>query len=202
MHNKLAIFGEEQLILASASPRRRELLAQVGVEPLLRPTCTEERLFQPGDDPAALVEENAARKALAAQHPGEDGLILGGDTLVFRQGKAYGKPASPAEARQMLGELSGREHWVYTGLCLLEQASGRLLTGHTCTLVEFLPLSQALIDAYVADGEPLDKAGAYGIQGKGALLIKRIDGDYGGVVGLSLPLLQQLYQKLQSTQQK
>ncbi|MCR4963119.1 MAG: Maf family protein [Firmicutes bacterium] len=189
------LFGTKPVILASASPRRRQLLQQIGVEPALRRPVIEETAFAPGGDPRQVVMENACRKARAVCRPGEPGWIIGGDTLVFQDGHAYGKPADAAEARRMLQRLSGNAHTVYSGLCLLDQESGVLRQGVSQATVEFLPLPPAWIDAYVAGGEPLDKAGGYGIQGQGALLVKQIRGNYGAVVGMDVCLLARLLQE-------
>ena len=191
------LFGDKQVILASVSPRRRQLLQQIGVEPTLRQPQVEESLFCPGGDPGRLTMENACRKALAVCRPGEPGWIIGGDTLVFKDGQAYGKPADPEEARFMLRRLSGTTHEVYSGLCVLDQQSGMLRQDVSQATVEFMPLPPDWIDAYVAGGEPLDKAGAYGIQGQGAMLVKQIHGNYGAVVGLDVCLLARMLQEWQ-----
>ncbi|MBO6163760.1 MAG: septum formation inhibitor Maf [Lachnospiraceae bacterium] len=169
------------LILASQSPRRMELLDLAGLKYICIPSDADETV------PAELAAEDtpeylAVRKADAvlAEHP-ED-VVLGADTLVVMDGKPLGKPANEAEARDMLRRLSGREHYVYTGVAILSKDRRSVFT--SVTKVEFFPLSDREIDAYIATGEPMDKAGAYGIQGRGALLVKRIRGDYFTVVGL------------------
>ena len=108
------------------------------------------------------------------------------------EGQIFGKPADEAEAKGMLSLLSGRVHQVYTGICLIDTSSGRSISGADICQVTFSRLSNQIIDEYVADGEPMDKADAYAIQGKGALLVDKIDGDYYTVMGLSLTLLRQL----------
>ena len=169
------------LVLASASPRRRDLLVRLGLDPDVRPTDSDETW--PGGDPGAAVEVIALRKARGVRAPGA--LVLGADTVVVLDGDVLGKPTGTADARAMLARLSGRTHTVYTGFALVRD--GRTLTDHRATRVTFADLSRAEIDAYVATGSPLDKAGAYGIQDDaGALLVASVEGDYLAVVGLPL----------------
>ena len=171
------------MILASQSPRRRELLAQMGLTQfIIRPALGEEKA-DPGLTPGRLVEELSRRKAeevAARSDPGD--LVIAADTVVAVDGRILGKPRDGAQAREMLTLLSGRSHTVYTGVTV--RRDGEVLTGHEATRVRFRPLSPAEIDAYVRTGEPMDKAGAYGIQGLGALLVAGIEGDYFNVVGL------------------
>lgn len=184
-----------ELILASTSPRRRELLARAGFRfavcaPRVEESAVAARLA--GRPPEELARELALCKAreVAARHPGA--AVLGADTVVAADGRVFGKPAGPEEARAMLARLSGREHVVSTGVAVV--APGGVSCGVSCgmenyavsTAVRFFPLSEREIDWYVATGEPLDKAGAYGIQGLGALLVECIRGDYYAVVGLPL----------------
>lgn len=171
------------IILASNSPRRRELLGQIGVRDfrVLSPDVDERT--QPGLSPAQMVEELSLRKARAAEEKaGPGGLIIAADTVVALDGTALGKPRDEADAFAMLSALSGREHHVYTGVTLLRD--GRAATGHEQTAVRFRALEPQEIRGYIATGEPMDKAGAYGIQGVGALLVEGIRGDYCNVVGL------------------
>lgn len=172
------------LILASNSPRRRELLHQIGIDDFAIDPAKGEETAPEGLTPGELVEHLALQKALevAARH--ETDLILAADTVVTVGGKVMGKPADEADAVRMLQALSDRQSQVYTGVALCK--GGRTVVGHECTQVFFREMSQKEIEWYVADGEPLDKAGAYGIQGKGARFIRRIEGDYGNVVGLPL----------------
>lgn len=182
-------------LLASQSPRRRALLARLGVAFTVCPSDVEEQV-DPALDPEVLVRHLAGQKAgaVAARHP--EALTLGADTLVVLDGAVLGKPEGPAEARAMLRRLSGRTHTVFTGLALVHPASGRAATAHEATGVTFAPLSDAEIDAYVATGSPLDKAGAYGIQDDlGALFVAGVAGDYYNVVGLPL---HRLYQTLRT----
>ncbi|AGY56873.1 Maf family protein [Gloeobacter kilaueensis] len=174
------------LVLASASPRRRELLQQLGIVFECLPSAYTEQM-DPAAPPEQLVVANALGKALAVQPQRLDCLILGADTIVVLEGKIYGKPESPAEAEQMLAQLQGRWHTVYTGIALVEQQ--RKQTAVRATGVRLRNLKADEIAAYVASGEPLDKAGSYAIQGLGAGLVSAIDGCYTNVVGLSLPLL-------------
>ena len=173
------------IILASNSPRRRELLAQIGIRDfqILSPDVDE--TVEPGLSPARMVETLSLRKARAAAgRAGADDLILAADTVVALDGRVLGKPQDEGDAFAMLSALSGREHHVYTGVTALlgEQA----VTQHEETAVAFRALSPEEIRDYIATGEPMDKAGAYGIQGVGALLVQGIRGDYCNVVGLPL----------------
>lgn len=183
------------LVLASQSPRRRQLLDRLGIPFTVEPSFAEETL-PPDLAPGAAVEQLASRKAeaVAPHHPGA--LTLSADTIVVLEGHVLEKPAGPAEARAMLGRLAGRTHTVYTGLALVHPASARHATAHEATAVTFAPLSDEEIGAYVATGSPLDKAGGYGIQDDlGALFITGIEGDYYNVVGLPL---HRLYRTLRS----
>lgn len=171
------------IILASQSPRRRQLLEQMGfTDFLIRPAQGEE-LADPNLDPGGLVEALSRQKALeiSASADPED-LIIAADTVVAVDGQVLGKPHSIQQAREMLSALSGREHTVYTGVTVCR--GGQILTQHETTAVRFRPLTAQEIDAYIATGEPMDKAGSYGIQGRGALLVEGISGDYFNVVGL------------------
>ncbi|HEX8299502.1 MAG TPA: Maf family protein [Rubricoccaceae bacterium] len=169
------------LVLASASPRRRDLLAHIGIRAEIRPSGADETW--PGGDEGAAVETLARRKAAVVTVPGS--LVLAADTVVVLDGDVLGKPATPAEARAMLHLLSGRTHTVYTGFALT--FDHRTASDHRATRVTFADLTDAEIAAYVASGSPMDRAGAYGIQDDaGALFVTRIDGDYPTVVGLPL----------------
>lgn len=182
-----------EIVLASASPRRLDLLRQIGIEPSLLPVNVDERQnLTEHLPPHRLVMFNAELKAKAAVDLGGEALIVAADTVVILDGELLGKPADEVEAAAMLRRLSGKKHQVYTGICVTDSANKCHATGYNCTDVEILPLSEQMIDDYIATGEPMDKAGAYGIQGKGGLFVKQISGDYGTVVGLSLPLLWRL----------
>jgi len=176
------------LILASASPRRRELLAQAGFDFQVHPTHIPEDPF-PGEEPVAYVMRLAREKAQAAlaQLSEENLVILGADTTVTVDGRILGKPADAADAAGMLRQLSGRSHRVVTGVALVTATSVQVAA--EVTSVQFLTMSDAEIEAYIATGEPMDKAGAYGIQGRAARWIPRIEGCYFNVVGLPIALV-------------
>ena len=177
------------MILASASPRRRELLGQLGISLKICPADIDETRLA-GEHPRELVLRLARGKAHAAyaMHGVDaDGFLLAADTIVWRGDEALGKPADDDDAHAMLRELSGKTHQVSTGVCLLYQApEGELLESSfvDTTDVTFYELTDEQIDAYVRSGECADKAGSYAIQGIGRLLIEGIEGDYGTVVGL------------------
>lgn len=171
------------IILASQSPRRRELLAQMGVPQFEVVPALGEEIASPGLSPAQLVEVLSRQKAEeVAVQAGPDDVVIAADTVVAVDGAVLGKPRDPADAARMLSLLSGRAHTVYTGVTVRRGTFSR--TAHEATQVRFRPLTQSEISAYIATGEPMDKAGAYGIQGYGALLVERIEGDYFNVMGL------------------
>lgn len=180
------------LILASASPRRRQLLEQLGVEFEVRPQNGRESSQL--QNPADYVADIAWQKAKAAQaQAGPEALILAADTIVCLGDHIFGKPEDEQDARRMLTQLSGKTHQVRTGLCLLR---GEQSWCQQCkTDVTFYPLSPQQISWYLSTGEPMDKAGAYGIQGKGALLVEKIEGDFYTVVGLPLAPLARMLQQ-------
>lgn len=174
------------LILASASPRRAALLAQAGWTFQALPVDIEEDLAK--DKPVKLaVMDLALRKARAC--PVEQGLVIAADTVVVLNGEVLGKPHSAQEAVAMLHSLSGRQHTVITAVAVLNSVTGEYETAAEHTIVYFRSLKDREIEDYVRSGEPVDKAGAYGIQGKGALLVERINGCYNNVVGLPLARL-------------
>ena len=170
-------------VLASASPRRQELLQQLGCCFRVLPVDVEEEKGQQLDA-TELVLCNAGRKASAGARQSEGLPALGADTVVWLEGDILGKPKDIEEARFMLKRLSGRCHEVLTGIAFAWQ--GKVWTAAESTKVFFAEPSSSVIDAYIATGEPLDKAGAYGIQGKAAAFIKYIEGSYSNVVGLPL----------------
>lgn len=183
--------------MASSSPRRLALLRQLGVAPLVWPAATEEyRELTPDRDPRALVIANAELKARAVAEEFPQALVIGADTVVFLDGELLGKPAGAEEARGMLRRLSGRAHQVYTGICLADTGQGRVVSGADRAEVWFQELAETEIDAYVKSGAPLDKAGAYGVQDGGGWFVRRIEGDYTTVVGLSFALLRTLLRQL------
>jgi septum formation protein len=169
------------LILASTSPRRNELLKMAGYEFTVAPAEVNED-YPSGTQPMQIVELLATRKAKAAAKDHPLDAVLAADTLVVCKGRIMGKPKDEASAKAMLKLLSGSVHQVYTGYCII--CNSKLVTGHEATSVEFYPVKDEEIDAYIATGESMDKAGAYAIQGRGALLVKRIDGDFYNVMGL------------------
>lgn len=177
------------IFLASSSPRRRALLEQAGIPfTLLTPQVDEE---MDGDlpPPHQLVERLARRKAAAGARLVDRGLVIGADTVVVFQGRVLGKPADLAGAEEMLRLLQGASHDVFTGLAVIEQPGGRILSGWERTRVTFRPLTDEEIRLYAATGEPADKAGAYAAQGLGAIFITSIEGCYFNVVGLPLARL-------------
>jgi septum formation protein len=180
------------LILASHSPRRREILRAAGVEFASRPVEVDETPRE-GESAADHVVRLARQKALAAPLARGE-VILGADTVVVVDGAIFGKPASAADARRMLQRLSGREHEVMTGVCL--RTESRLASQAETTRVRFVPLSEEEISSYVASGEPMDKAGAYAIQGLASKFIDRIEGCYFNVVGLPVALVYRLLRTL------
>ena len=179
------------IILASNYPRRRELLERIGIKDFTVAAPNVDESVEPGLSPAAIVEQLSLRKARAAAgHFGPDELILAADTVVALDGAILGKPRDGNDAFAMLSALSGRENHVYTGVTVLR--GDRVITRHEVTAVTFRELSPDEIWGYIATGEPLDKAGAYGIQGVGALLVSGIRGDYSNVMGLPVFRLGQI----------
>ena len=173
-----------ELILASASPRRKELLEKIGLPFTVQPAKGEERITQ--KSPAAVVMELSRQKAeeIAAAQTG-DCIIIGADTVVARGDKIMGKPKDAADAKQMLRSIADDCHQVYTGVTLIRTgAHPQSVTFQEKTDVFLYPISDAELDAYIASGAPMDKAGAYGIQGDFAIYVKRIAGDYYNVVGM------------------
>ena len=182
-----------ELILASASPRRKELLEKIGLPFTVQPAKGEERITQ--KSPADVVMELSRQKAeeIAAAQT-EDCIIIGADTVVARGDKIMGKPKDAADAKQMLRSIADDCHQVYTGVTLIRTgAHPQSVTFQEKTDVCLYPISDAEVDAYIASGEPMDKAGAYGIQGDFAIYVKRIVGDYYNVVGLPIG---RVYQEL------
>lgn len=174
------------LILASASPRRRQLLQMLGLEFETRPQPCQEQ--SQSRDPADYVTDIALQKARSARaQAGPEDWILAADTAVFLDGQILGKPADQEDARRTLTLLSGKTHQVRTGLCLIHGQKVR--SWQERTDVTFYPLSPKTVEWYLSTGEPMDKAGAYGIQGLGALLVRGIEGDFYNVMGLPLASL-------------
>ena len=181
------------VILASQSPRRRELLTLIGIRHDVRPADIDESLHA-GEEPVPHAERLAREKAhrLAERHP--DALVIAADTIVVLDGAILGKPADAGEARATLAQLSGRTHTVHTAIAVAR--GGRTESAVESVAVTFRTLGAVEIAEYVATGEPLDKAGAYGIQGFGATIVERIEGDYFSVMGLGLRRLVALLELL------
>ena len=173
------------LVLASQSPRRAEILRQAGIPFTVRAAPVDESPLE-AERPGPYVRRLAQAKAVAvAAAPGE--IVLAADTTVVAAGELLAKPVDTADARRMLAQLSGRRHEVLTGICL--RRGDQILCDHATTAVWFAPLSEAEIADYVASGEPMDKAGAYAIQGLASKFVERIDGCYFNVMGLPVALV-------------
>lgn len=184
------------LILASGSPRRKEILDTMGLKFSVDVSDADESF---AGTPEEMVLELSRRKALAVASRHSGAMILAADTVVFTD-EVLGKPRNAGEARRMLAALSGRWHSVYTGVTMIDTRSGKTLSRADVTRVHFVALTAEDIDAYVATGEPLDKAGAYGIQGRGGMLIDRIEGSYSNVVGLPMALVRSMLLELEKSQ--
>ncbi|HLW37079.1 MAG TPA: Maf family protein [Candidatus Eremiobacteraceae bacterium] len=180
----------DAVALASLSPRRRDLLEGLGLQVTVIRSAFDEKAATWDGDPPELAAEFACRKAAAAENAGPS-LVIAADTIVVIDGQLLGKPADPNQAARMLRTLSGREHTVYTGFCVVDRAKQQQRNGVESTSVRFLPLTDAQIASYVARGDPMDKAGAYGIQGRGGLMVSAITGDFFTVMGLPLARLGQ-----------
>lgn len=182
-----------ELVLASGSPRRREMLEGLGLQFAVRPAEIDESPL-PGEDAEAYVGRLALAKAReAALRPENAGaLVLAADTVVVVDCELLGKPSDGEDAARMLRKLAGRRHDVLTGVALLDGEREWLEVART--QVEFAALSETEIALYVASGEPMDKAGAYAVQGRGALFVTAVDGNYSNVVGLPLPVVYRLLQ--------
>ena len=173
------------IVLASASPRRRELLGSLGLRVLVMPSEIEEGDV-PGLTPRELAQHHARAKADASIARAGRSVFVSADTVVDRDGAALGKPRSAAEAMTMLRSLAGRDHLVHTAFTVFDGESGRRIEQCSTTRVRFWPLDEDRLQAYIATGDPFDKAGAYGIQGRGAALVESIDGDFYTVMGFPL----------------
>jgi septum formation protein len=185
-----------KIILASASPRRADLLRAAAI-PFTVDVANISEELRPGEQPREHAERLAQEKAevVAKRNPGR--LVLGADTIVVVDDEILGKPRDQADASRMLRTLSGRAHEVITGVCvaLLETGNRKLETGSERTTVYFAPLSDPEIEAYIATAEPIDKAGAYAVQGIASRWVSKIEGDYANVVGLPVALLWKMLQK-------
>jgi septum formation protein len=178
----------KRIVLASASPRRKELLEQIGLEFEVEPSDFDEDIAS-GSEPHEMAKKLSIGKARAAAQKHQDALIIAADTIVVLSDRVIGKPRTDAEAREMLRALSGQAHSVITGFTILDTETGKVLSRSVETRVHMRKLTLKEIDSYVRSKEPLGKAGGYAIQGLGAILVERIEGDYSNVVGLPLSAL-------------
>lgn len=181
------------IVLASGSPRRRELLETLGLEFSVVPAKGEE-IAPEGAGPAETVMALSKAKAEEVAKSRPESLVIAADTVVWAEGRILGKPKDGAEARAMLHMLSDNTHEVYTGVTLM--LGDKTAVGAECTKVFFRRLTDEEIDRYVSTGEPMDKAGAYGIQGRAALMVRRLEGDYFNVMGLPLCRLGQMLEEI------
>lgn len=185
----------KKIILASWSPRRKELLAGVIDKFDIMADDSEEKI-ESGMAPEDVVMYLAMQKAAnVAEKTAEDALVIGADTVVSIDGTIFGKPSDEEDAKRMLKILSGRENVVCTGLAVVDTSNGKAVCDYEKTGVVFRELSERETDAYIKTGEPMDKAGAYGVQGLGALFVQEIHGDYFNVVGLPLCKLSRMLEK-------
>ncbi len=175
----------KKIILASASPRRKELLEKIGLKFEVHPSNHQEDTNS-CLKPHELAKSISRQKALAVASHHENAIIIAADTFIVFRGKIMGKPHTEAEARQMLAKLSGKSHSVITGFTIMDTDENKILSKSVETSVCLKKLTTEEIDAYVKSKEPLDKAGAYAIQGLGAVIIEKIEGDYFNVIGLPL----------------
>ena len=195
----------EKFILASASPRRRELLEQIGMKFDILISDADEDGIDKSLPPELYVQElailkaNSAAQSLRNQNE-KKGIVISADTVVSCDGKILGKPHNEAEAEEMLSLLSGRVHEVYTGVCIMRISDGFIASDAEKTSVHFKNLTDSMINNYIKTGECMDKAGAYGIQGIGSLLVKKIDGDYFNVVGLPISMLSDMLKENMNTE--
>jgi len=185
------------LVLASGSPRRKEILTTMGLDYTIDVSEVDERCSGTPDQMVLTLSE---RKARAVASRNANALVLAADTLVYGGENVLGKPDSAENAFEMLRTLSGKWHEVYTGMTLLNTATGKCLRSAVCTRVHFVELSDEEILTYIATGEPLDKAGAYGIQGVAGMFIDAIDGSYSNVVGLPMAQLRQMIKEIENAE--
>ena len=174
---------DKKIVLASASPRRKEILSNLG---LLFEVITSDAEEKTDAElpPYMIVQELAMLKGTDVARRAGDAVVISADTIVWLDGMVLGKPSDEANAKKMLKKLSGKTHEVYTGVCVTDSKNGKSVSDYEVTKVRFRELDEDEIDRYISTGEPMDKAGAYGIQGKGCLFVEAIEGDYLNVVGL------------------
>ncbi len=178
----------KKIILASASPRRKELLERIGLKFEVEPSNCEEDIHSESE-PYELARIMSLKKAEAVASKHSNVIVIAADTFIVVGDQLLGKPHTDNEARRMLETISGRSHFVITGFCIIDSATNKTLSESVETKVYIRQLTPAEIDAYVKSKEPLDKAGAYAIQGLGAVIVERIEGDYFNVMGLPLSAL-------------
>ena len=182
-------------ILASRSPRRIEILNRIGIKPIVFPVKIEEKRLKE-EKPHEYVLRLSRQKVKEAANSFSSGIIIGADTIVVLDNKFLGKPRDEKEAKEILKLLSGKKHFVYTGITLLKIEDKKLVSGYEKSKVYFINLTPEMIDWYIRTKEPMDKAGAYGIQGKAGIFIERIEGCYFNIVGFPLNLFYRLTKKL------
>ncbi|PYI52222.1 Maf family protein [Paenibacillus flagellatus] len=186
------------LILASGSPRRQELIRTLGLPYRIDAADVDESMPE-GTPPGTYVEQLSLRKARAVigrANAGEPGIVIGSDTVVVLDGRILGKPKDEDDAFAMLSAIEGRAHHVYTGIACIDVRTGRELVRHETTRVTMKPMDAERIRRYIATREPMDKAGAYAVQGIGALLVAGIEGDFFTVVGMSVRLLGEMLEEM------
>lgn len=198
----MSITISKKLILASSSPRRQELIRALQLPYEIRVSDVNEDT-EPGLSPKEVVEQLSSRKASAVYESYKveyadraEGIVIGSDTIVVLDGEVLGKPKDKQDAFRMLKALQGRAHQVYSGVACMDLHTSQKLVAHQVTLVYMKPLTDEQIERYIDTGEPMDKAGSYGIQGLGATIVERIEGDYFNVVGLPMSLLSDLLRRL------
>lgn len=184
-----------KIILASGSPRRKQILEQVGLNFIVEVSDYEEKSI-PGVSPSEFVETLSLEKANAVAKNHNDAIIIGADTIVVLNSQILGKPKTKQDAREMLKKLSGNTHSVFTGFTIIDTVNKRTITNHVETKIRFKNLSEEEIRAYIETGEPMDKAGAYGVQDKGALFVEHIEGDYSSVMGLPIVKIFEILKEL------
>lgn len=184
-----------KIILASGSPRRKQILEQVGLNFTVEVSDYEEKSI-PGVSPSEFVETLSLEKANVVAKNHNDAIIIGADTIVVLDNQILGKPKTKQDAREILKKLSGNTHSVFTGFTIIDTVNKRTITNHVETKIRFKNLSEEEILAYIETGEPMDKAGAYGVQDKGALFVEHIEGDYSSVMGLPIVKIFEILKEL------
>ena len=182
-------------VLASKSPRRKALLQKIGINAQIIPSNVDESAYNKLDPQKMVTQLAMVKAADVARSMRGNTFVIGADTCVCLDGKIFGKPQSMEDAENMLKKLSGRTHQVYTGYCVISCSDGKAVSKYSATDVTFRTLSDKEIKAYVKTRECMDKAGAYGIQEKGAVFVEKIDGDYSSVVGLPVCALSEVLRK-------